>query len=210
MNLTELAAGLGISRQAATKLKKRGMPVTTIAQAQGWRRRNTRSAVPADPAAAASIAAGTLEELAAEGAPLPEDSAGLKEQLAMIGKVRRAAVARYERALEAEEDDNARRWAQVVLSLSQRGADAELKLKRALTLEGETIAYHDAQAIFCRFLREIRTHCDTMPASLAGRVNPSDTTHAMGVLTEWRDGLYRVLNAGPEKVRAESLANAQP
>jgi len=209
MNLTELAAGLGISRQAASKLKKRGMPVATIAQAQGWRRRNTRSAVPSDPAAA-SIAAGTLEELAAEGAPLPEDSAGLKEQLAMIGKVRRAAVARYERALNAEEDDNARRWAQVVLSLSQRGADAELKLKRALTLEGETIAYHDAQAIFCRFLREIRTHCDTMPASLAGKVNPADTSHAMGVLTEWRDGLYRVLHAGPEQVRAEALANAQP
>lgn len=204
MNLTELAAGLGISRQAASKLKGRGMPVTSIAQAQGWRRRNTRSAVPSDPAA------GTLEELAAEGAPLPEDSAGLKEQLAMIGKVRRAAVARYERALAAEEDDNARRWAQVVLSLSQRGADAELKLKRALTLEGETISYHDAEALFCRFLRQIRTHCDTMPASLAGKVNPADTPHAMGVLTEWRDGLYRVLHAGPGQVRTEALANAQP
>lgn len=208
MNLTELAAGLGITRQAASKLKKRGMPTASIAQAQGWRRRNTRSAVPAAERAAGSEAGATLDELAAEGAALPEDSAGLKEQLALIGRVRRAAVARYERALAAEEDDNARRWAQVVLSLSQRGADAELKLKRALTLEGETISYRDAQEIFCRFLREIRTHCDSMPASLAGKVNPGDSTHALGILTEWRNGLYRQLHAGPDQVRQESRAAA--
>lgn len=208
MNLTELAAGLGITRQAASKLKKRGMPTASIAQAQGWRRRNTRSAVPAAESAAGSEAGATLDELAAEGAALPEDSAGLKEQLALIGRVRRAAVARYERALAAEEDDNARRWAQVVLSLSQRGADAELKLKRALTLEGETISYRDAQEIFCRFLREIRTHCDSMPASLAGKVNPGDSTHALGILTEWRNGLYRQLHAGPDQVRQESRAAA--
>jgi hypothetical protein len=204
MNLTELAAGLGISRQAASKLKKRGMPTATIAQAQGWRRRNTRSAVPTDPNAAASIAAGTLEELAAEGAPLPEDSAGLKEQLAMIGKVRRAAVARYERALEAEEDDNARRWAQVVLSLSQRGADAELKLKRALTLEGETIAYADAEAAFCMVLKEIRGHLDAMPANLAGKVNPGDAPHAQQILSDWRDMVCRALHAAPDKAREEA------
>jgi hypothetical protein len=201
MNLTELAAGLGISRQAASKLKKRGMPTASLAQAQGWRRRNTRSAVPADSAAPA---AGTLEELAAEGAPLPEDSAGLKEQLAMIGKVRRAAVARYERALDAGEDDNARRWAQVVLSLSQRGADAELKLKRALTLEGETIAYADAEAAFCMVLKEIRGHLDAMPANLAGKVNPGDAPHAQQILSDWRDMVCRALHAAPDKAREEA------
>ena len=203
MNLTELAAGLGISRQAASKLKKRGMPCGTVAQAQGWRRRNTRSAVPADLGAAAPTPR-ALDELAAEGTPLPEDSAGLKEQLAMIGKVRRAAVARYEHALDAGEDDNARRWAQVVLSLSQRGADAELKLKRALTLEGETIAFRDAEAVFCRVLKEIRGQLDAMPASLSGKVNPGDASHAQAILQDWRNMVFRAMHNAPAAARAEA------
>jgi len=210
MNLTELAAGLGISRQAASKLKKRGMPVASIAQAQAWRRRNTKSSVPVE-LSAANAETLSLDELAAEGSDLPEDSMGLKEQIALVGKVRRAAEVRYERALTNQEDDSARRWAQILVTLSQRGADAELKLRRALAIEGETISYRDAEAIFSRFLREIRQHCDTMPASLSGKVNPHDTGHALEILTGWRDGLYRTLNTGPDRVRGEALtAAAQP
>jgi len=207
MNLTELAAGLGISRQAASKLKKRGMPTGTVAQAQAWRRRNTRTGPPA--LRSADLAPEqALDALPDEDAPLPDDSQSLREQLAVIGRVRRAAVRRYEEALAAGEDDSARRWAQVVLSVSQRGADAEVKLRRALTVEGETIAYRDAEALFCRLLKEIRGHLDSMPASLAGKVNPGDTAHAQQILSDWRDMVCRALHAAPDIARTEAQAAA--
>jgi hypothetical protein len=198
MTTTELAAQLGISRQAASKLIKRGMPRDSVSRAQAWRRRNTGSSVPRDVSPDKALA-----ELEAEGDELPADSVSLEEQLALIQKVRRAAARRYDEAIEAHEDDSARRWAQVVLSLSQRGADAELKLRRAREIEGQTISFNDATALFTGILKELRTYSDAMPASLAGRVNPHDTELALRILTDWRDSFHRMIHAADEKGSAQ-------
>lgn len=194
MTTTELAAQLGISRQATSKLIARGMPRDAVSRAQSWRRRNTGSKVPKDISPDSALA-----ELEAEGEELPADSASLEEQLALISKVRHAAARRYDEAIAAREDDSARRWAQVVISLSQRGADAELKLRRAREMEKKTITYEDAVHAFTGILKELRTYTDAMPASLAGRVNPADTELALKTLVEWRDNFHRMIHAAGEK-----------
>jgi len=200
---TELAAQLGISRQATAKLVARGMPRDSVTRAQAWRRRNTGSRIRKDISPAKALA-----ELEAEGEELPTDSVSLDEQLSLIQKVRRAAARRYDEAIEAREDDSARRWAQVVLSLSQRGADAELKLRRAREIEGQTISFKDAEAVFLGILKDIRKHTDAMPASLAGKVNPHDTALACQILTDWRVSFYRMMHAGASSVLAQPKREA--
>jgi hypothetical protein len=194
MTTTELAAQLGISRQAASKLIARGMPRDSVGRAQSWRRRNTGSKVPKDISPDAALA-----ELEAEGQELPADSASIEEQLALIAKVRRAAVRRYDEAIAGAEDDSARRWAQVLTSLSVRGADAEVKLRRAREMEKKTMSYEDAVHVFSGILKELKTYTDAMPSSLAGRVNPHDTEHARKTLVEWRDTFHRMIHAAGEK-----------
>lgn len=195
MTTTELAAQLGISRQATAKLIARGMPRDSVGRAQAWRRRNTGSKVPKDISPDDALA-----ELEAEGEELPADSASIEEQLALIAKVRRAAVRRYDEAIAGAEDDSARRWAQVLTTLSVRGADAEVKLRRAREMERKTMSYEDAVHVFSGILKELRTFSDAMPSSLAGKVNPHDTEHARKTLVEWRDSFHRMIHAAGEKV----------
>lgn len=194
MTTTELAAQLGISRQATAKLIARGMPRDSVGRAQSWRRRNTGSKVPKDISPDAALA-----ELEAEGEELPADSASIEEQLALIAKVRRAAARRYDEAIAGAEDDSARRWAQVLTSLSVRGADAEVKLRRAREMEKKSMSYEDAVHVFSGILKELKTYTDAMPSSLAGRVNPHDTEHARKTLVEWRDAFHRMIHAAGEK-----------
>lgn len=69
MNQTALAEALGITRQAVSKLKRQGMPVTSLRAAQAWRAENldaARSAAMLRLADREPLAAALLRKMIAE------------------------------------------------------------------------------------------------------------------------------------------------
>ena len=197
MTQSALAKELGITKQAVQKLAKRGMPTTSPELARAWRARNTRSQVsPPRPPTPESI----LDSLddAEAGA---EDAHGIRDNLALLARLREASMKRYESALSAGEDDNARKWGALLLALAQRGAETESKLRRLRAQDGETLTLDEAREAFGGILREIKTLITAMPAAMAAQVNPHDTAHAQRALEGWRDSMFRTIHEADSKPR---------
>jgi transcriptional regulator with XRE-family HTH domain len=193
-----LAKELGITKQAVQKLARRGMPTSSPELARAWRARNTRSQVsPPRPPTPESIMQ-TLDEDEGGGA---QDADGIRDNLALLARLREAATERYESALSAGEDDNARRWGALLLALAQRGAETESKLRRLREQDGETLTLDEAREAFGKILTEIKVLLTSMPAAMAAQVNPADSLHAQRALEGWRDSVFRKLHGAESTSR---------
>jgi hypothetical protein len=194
MTQTKLAEGLGLTRQAVQKLCKRGMPTDSIELARAWRARNLRSEVCAPrPPTPQSI----MESLDDADVAAPQDADGITANLALLSRLRSAAIERYESALAAGEDNNARQWGALLLALAAKGAETETRLRRLREQDGETMTLDEARSVFGNILGEIKTLLTAMPAAMAAQVNPHDPPHAQHVLEGWRDSLFRKIHSGP-------------
>jgi transcriptional regulator with XRE-family HTH domain len=193
-----LARELGITKQAVQKLARRGMPTSSPELARAWRARNTRSQVsPPRPPTPESIM-DALDEEEGGGA---QDADGIRDNLALLARLREAATERYESALSAGEDDNARKWGALLLALAQRGAETESKLRRLREQDGETLTFNEAREAFGKILMEIKTLLTSMPAAMAAQVNPADSLHAQRALEGWRDSVFRKLHGADSQSR---------
>jgi transcriptional regulator with XRE-family HTH domain len=193
-----LARELGITKQAVQKLARRGMPTSSPELARAWRARNTRSQVsPPRPPTPESIM-DALDEEEGGGA---QDADGIRDNLALLARLREAATERYESALSAGEDDNARKWGALLLALAQRGAETESKLRRLREQDGETLTFNEARAVFGKILTEIKVLLTSMPAAMAAQVNPADSLHAQRALEGWRDSVFRKLHGAESQGR---------
>jgi hypothetical protein len=130
-----------------------------------------------------------------------EDADGIRDNLALLARLREASMRRYESALSAGEDDNARKWGALLLALAQRGAETESKLRRLRAQDGETLTLDEAREAFGGILREIKTLITAMPAAMAAQVNPHDTAHAQRALEGWRDSMFRTIHEADSKPR---------
>jgi len=193
-----LARELGITKQAVQKLARRGMPTSSPELARAWRARNTRSQVsPPRPPTPESIM-DALDEEEGGGA---QDADGIRDNLALLARLREAATERYESALSAGEDDNARKWGALLLALAQRGAETESKLRRLREQDGETLTFNEAREAFGKILAEIKVLLTSMPAAMAAQVNPADSLHAQRALEGWRDSVFRKLHGAESQSR---------
>jgi hypothetical protein len=122
-----------------------------------------------------------------------EDADGIRDNLALLARLREASMKRYEGALSAGEDDNARRWGALLLALAQRGAETESKLRRLRAQDGETLTVDEAREVFGAVLRDIKNLITAMPAAMAAQVNPHDSAHAQRALEGWRDAMFRTI-----------------
>ena len=198
MTQAALAKELGITKQAVQKLVRRGMPLTSPELARAWRARNTRSQVsPPRPPTPESIME-TLDDEEGGGA---QDADGIRDNLALLARLREAATERYESALAAGEDDNARRWGALLLALAQRGAETESKLRRIREQDGETLTFNEAREVLGKILTEIKVLISAMPAAMAAQVNPADTIHAQRALEVWRDSMFRKIHGAESQSR---------
>jgi hypothetical protein len=201
MTQAALAKELGITKQAVQKLARRGMPLTSPELARAWRARNTRSQVsPPRPPTPESIME-TLDDEEGGGA---QDADGIRDNLALLARLREAATERYESALAAGEDDNARKWGALLLALAQRGAETESKLRRIREQDGETLTFNEAREVLGKILAEIKVLISAMPAAMAAQVNPADSVHAQRALEGWRDSMFRKIHGAESQSRQPS------
>jgi hypothetical protein len=130
-----------------------------------------------------------------------QDADGIRDNLALLARLREAATERYESALSAGEDDNARKWGALLLALAQRGAETESKLRRLREQDGETLTFNEAREVFGKILTEIKVLLTSMPAAMAAQVNPADSLHAQRALEGWRDSVFRKLHGAESTSR---------
>jgi hypothetical protein len=131
-----LAEHWQVSPQAISKLRKRGCPMTSLANADAWRSRNISTRSKGNGAKAAPIPNKLTAEdaevesmMAAEGRlhrPTVEKNLRLLEQLTEQG---RAALAD---AIDRGESENARRWTITILNLVARSAIVAKSLQELL------------------------------------------------------------------------------
>jgi hypothetical protein len=198
MTQAALAKELGITKQAVQKLARRGMPLTSPELARAWRARNTRSQVtPPRPPTPESI----MQALDDEQGGGAQDADGITANLALLARLREAATERYESALAAGEDDNARKWGALLLALAQRGAETESKLRRLREQDGETLTFNEAREVLGKILAEIKVLISAMPAAMAAQVNPTDSIHAQRALEGWRDSMFRKIHGAESQSR---------
>jgi hypothetical protein len=126
----------------------------------------------------------------------PQDSDGITANLALLARLRIAATERYESALAAGEDHNARQWGALLLALAAKGAETETRLRRLREQDGVTMTLDEARSVFGNILGEIKTLLTAMPAAMAAQVNPQDPPHAQRALEGWRDSLFRKIHQG--------------
>lgn len=98
MMLKDIAEGLGISAAMVSKLKKRGMPVTSVAAAEKWRRRHL------EPARTKGLRAGTTRAAPPQAArfvpataPGPVDPEAVVKSLALVRELGLLAMDAIER-----------------------------------------------------------------------------------------------------------------
>ncbi|MDZ4397977.1 hypothetical protein [Hydrogenophaga sp.] len=99
MNQTELADALGITKQAVSKLKKQGMPVTSLHAAQAWRAENlnaARSEAMLRSASREPLAAALLRKMIAEAGLAELRCDRLAASLISVSAVQQALRADYQ------------------------------------------------------------------------------------------------------------------
>jgi hypothetical protein len=204
MTLNHLAARLGVSKQRASALVKLGMPADSFEAAEAWR---------------AERATRTKTKRQAQPKPTtPEEQAATVEGDGWRGLSAVERIERHREQLEARLDfasaearrwkdsdpELSRKWLALASQLAARAPLLESKLADALERARITVTTEAAQATFCGFLAMIRGALETAPAGLAGKVNPADQAHSMEILEQWRDSLFKRLNAAPSVMATDT------
>jgi len=185
MTQTEYVRHSGLSKGFVSKLVKRGMPLTSPADADKWRGMSVRK--PRCPAPTqAPQADPKAVELAHEAAqaPTPVETTPAAGSYERAQQIERAAYGLAIRAIREKSPDAGRlvavhataagnliRARQDVLALEREEA-------RLLTAEWvkEVIAAHDGAIV---------SLAKAMPRMMAGRIAPHDSEHAEAELTRW-------------------------
>ena len=205
MQLTQskLAKLWGVSRVAVHHLVKKGMPLTSVSDAEDWRDANTRNQ-----------RGGRASDKAH---PLPDSPEATEKKAARIRQA--ATVDEAERYLSEVEElrnfakenaetlwqqglaDDSRKWLTVHQAIAKQYPSLHAQVLKLREAHNITITTQSAQSTFTAFLARLRGLIDSMPASLSSKTNPSDPDHSRAELERWRDEvLYKTLSTAPSVI----------
>jgi hypothetical protein len=189
-----LAEHWQVSPQAISKLRKRGCPMTSLANADAWRSRNISTRSKGNGAKAAPIPNKLTAEdaevesmMAAEGRlhrPTVEKNLRLLEQLTEQG---RAALAD---AIDRGESENARRWTITILNLVARSAIVAKSLQELLEHDEVVVSMDYVREIMTRGLTKQRNLVSCAVDTLPHQLNPNDPAHSREILHDWYQGTF--------------------
>lgn len=176
----------------------------SVEAAKAWRERNThrlkaRSKPPTDRVETLDTSV-TPEQLEARASKVkrPATIEEAEQYLAELEEMRRFAKENAESLWSQNFPDDSRKWLAVHQSIAKGYPLAHQKVLELRERHKVTITTAEAQATFTAFLSRLRQLCDTMPASLAAKVNPADPDHAREQLETWRDSvLFKSLSQAP-------------
>ena len=202
---TELAQAWGLSRQRIHQMKKDGMPLSSLAEAEAWRSAHY-------PGSASDGRQGQHEKsnsMNEGGAVLPDKPEPVKEsdirREDFIGTLARLkknemlawgllaeAIRNWQNGTEkaAEVTFRERLYKDAVgLRVMQEGKVDEILMRR-----GQLVTIGEAKELFGQHLHGLRLTLKTLPSRLAARCNPSDAELAKTTLTEAIERIFKTMN----------------
>jgi uncharacterized protein YdaT len=188
INQKHLCDVWGIDKGAVSRMVKAGMPLTSEADASRWRLANQKKPSRSQPILRPSPDFSEPSE-ASEYA----ESQKQETPLGRLIRAKKAELVAYSLLTEAYRQKNA-----VALRAAIAGhttarksvAESEMEFARHEEQTKATMRTSEVQEIYTKFLGQIRSLLDALPASLATRANPSDPECAKTAIQEGVDQIF--------------------
>lgn len=189
----ELVEKWGLSKGMVSMMVKKGMPLTSEADAMKWRLENQQAVFRKGP------------PLSQEESPEKESQDSSNDDLSALNtlgrllRAQRMEVAAFRLMVKASNDKNpiatraaihAYRDAQRVVRQAEIDHNEEQRHLR------QTFSADEVQETFSKYLGGIRALLDAMPSSLASRANPSDPECSKKAIEEGVDQIYIAIQKG--------------
>jgi len=182
----ELCEKWGLVKSEISKLVKRGMPLTSVADAERWKIANQKNPSRARPILSASA------NLSETSENLDAESIKLENPLGRLHRARRAEVVAYSLVQRAANEKNPvamRAAVQGWGEAKKRVAEAEMEHARWEEVSRVTVRMGEVQEWITKWHGAIRSLLDALPSSLAARANPSDPECAKQAI---QDGINQI------------------
>lgn len=203
MRLTQskLAKLWGVSRVSVHKMTKKGMPLDSIEAAESWRDQNAEQR---------KVKGGRASDKAH---PLPDTPEATEKKAARIRQA--ATVDEAERYLSEVEElrnfakenaetlwqqglaDDSRKWLTVHQAIAKQYPSLHSQVLKLREAHRVTITTQDVKTVIGGFMARWANHIERMPSSLSAKCNPSDPDHALGELTRWVEGVFKIMSQVP-------------
>lgn len=167
LSQTEIAQGLGLTRQRVSILVKNGMPLDSIESATAWRQAQEDDRVRKAPIAPAQLDDGSLSDTIAEHRRL-------------VGRARGVWLGAMESG-----DPNQGKYQSAYNSSMKTLLSLEEEQERRLILAKDYISSKEAGEAMRQFAAEVVNRLDKLALDVAEGCNPENPAKAVKVLEAW-------------------------
>lgn len=189
MRASEIARTWGVSPSYVGRLVKKGLPLTSVAAADGWRLANLQK-----PPRSSSGAAIVSQAVTPTAGAIPEGDQSLP--LARLKRAQRAEILAFDLLEQLAKGANAiamRAGVHAWGEAKKRVSEAELEYAKFQLATGEVILVEEYRELMLKYLGTIRSLMDALPSSVCFKANPSDPEHARQVLNDGIDVILRAI-----------------
>ena len=201
----ELGRAWGLSRQRIGQMKKDGLPLTSLEEAEAWRSAHYPGSVATGQQGGSEKSTSINDGGAVlPSKPEPVKAADIRREdfVGTLARLKKDEVLAWGLLAEALRD-----WQQgsgpgaevifrqrlykemVGLRVMQEGKVDEILMRR-----GQLVTIGEAKKLFGQHLHGLRLTLKTLPSRLASRCNPSDAELAKATLTEAIERIFKTMN----------------
>jgi len=183
---TELVGKWGLSKAMISELVKRGMPLTSEADALKWRMQNQKASLRSAP---------PLKKDGSESQDLSDDDYKAITTLGRLLRAQRMEIVAFNQMVKAGRQENPiqTRAAIHAYERAQKAVrQAELDHHAEQAHLRQTLSINEVQETYTKYLGGIRALLDAMPSSICSRANPSDPECAKQAI---EDGVNQIFLA---------------
>jgi hypothetical protein len=191
MRASEIARTWDVSPSYVGRLVKRGLPLTSVAAADGWRLANLQK-----PPRSSSGAAIVSQAATPTAGTILDGDQSLP--FARLKRAQRAEILAFDLLEQLAKGANAiamRAGVHAWGEAKKRVSEAELEYAKHQQATGEVISSEEVREFISKFLGTIRSLMDALPSSVCFKANPSDPEHARLVLTEGTDAILKAVSS---------------
>ena len=182
----ELVGKWGLSKAMVSELVKRGMPLTSEADALKWRMQNQKASLRSAP---------PLKKDGSESQDFSDDDYKAISTLGRLLRAQNMEIVAFNQMVKAGRQENPiqTRAAIHAYERAQKAVrQAELDHHAEQAHLRQTVSINEVQETFTKYLGGIRALLDAMPASICSRANPSDPECAKQAI---EDGVNQIFLA---------------